>query len=199
MWKHATDFPPKASLWQLSQQYSPKAAVGLQAETTAVTASHGSFLSEVFPLMYGVRLGETEYRLKKERFRLCMRKPFFCGQWLTGAGWCSELFCSHHLWWFPSPQKAIRNLLGSCTWSCLEQETGLQTSCGSFYPEPSCDLMNAFSCPGLALLSKVVDYLPAVINLEQPSFLLKTGTKPAECYTHELPALIHWWLPSVVA
>lgn len=98
-----------------------------------------------------------------------------------------------------SHKKAIRNLLGSCTWSCLEQETGLQISCGSFYPEPSCDLMNAFSCPGLALLSKVVDYLPAVINLEEPSFLLKADTKPAECYTHELAALIHWWLPSVVA
>lgn len=59
--------------------------------------------------------------------------------------------------------------------------------------------MNAFNCPGLELLSKVVDYLPAVINLKQPSFLLKSGTKPVECYTHELPALIHWWLPSVVA
>lgn len=52
--------------------------------------------------------------------------------------------------------------------------------------------MNAFNCRGLALVSKVVDYLPAVINLKQPSFLLKPGTKPIECYTHQLPALIHW-------
>lgn len=52
--------------------------------------------------------------------------------------------------------------------------------------------MNAFSCPGLELLSKVVGYLLAVINLKQPSFLLKSGTKPVECYAHELPALIHW-------
>lgn len=112
MWKHATDFPPKATLWQLSQQYSPNAAVGLQAETTAVTASHGSSLSEVFPFMYGMRLGETGHTLKKERFRLCIREPFFCGQSFIGAGWCSELFCSHHPWWFPSlhfPQKAIES------------------------------------------------------------------------------------------
>lgn len=77
MWEHATDSPPKASLWQLSQQQSPKAAAGLQAETTAVTASHGSFLSQAFPLVYGARLGETGHGLKKERFRLCIRKPFF--------------------------------------------------------------------------------------------------------------------------
>lgn len=77
MWKHATYFPPKASLWPLSQQYSPKAAVGLQAETTAVTALHGSFLNQAFPLVYGARLRETGHRLKKERFRLCIRKPFF--------------------------------------------------------------------------------------------------------------------------
>lgn len=66
MWKYATDFPSKASLWQLVQQYSPKSAIGLQAETTAVTALRGSFLSQAFPLVYGGRLEEIGHRLKKE-------------------------------------------------------------------------------------------------------------------------------------
>lgn len=77
MWKHATDFPPKASLWQLSQQYSPNAAVGLQAETTAVTASHGSSLSEVFPFMYGMRLGETGHTLKKREIQAVYKGTLF--------------------------------------------------------------------------------------------------------------------------
>lgn len=160
MWEHATDSPPKASLWQLSQQQSPKAAAGLQAETTAVTASRGSFLSQAFPLVYGARLGETGHGLKKERFRLCIRKPFFT--------WWTLIFRSRLVLrkvlqppslviskpqWTQNHKQPARILhlilLGAGDWA-----TDLLCF---LLPEPSCALMNAFSCPGLALLSKVVD------------------------------------------
>lgn len=76
-WKHATYFPPKASLWQLAQQDNPKPAVGLHALTTAVAALGNGLLSQASHTDAWGRLGGMRYRQKKRMIQAGCKKNFF--------------------------------------------------------------------------------------------------------------------------